>query len=407
MIDKFHTWSVRVVAALALAAIAHQGVAFAQETSANTEPGRLVVPLSGSASVNRNGSLSASPSRVDTGLVDIGGAKSVAITLSHTGAGGPEPVTIGQATMIGQSASEYTSNFGGFRTLSPGESVTVQIEFRPQTPGTKSAALRLDIDGATAPYVVLLDGGARYPLTSTLALGGGTVKFGQVNTDEVATKSFTLKNQGDPQAPAINVSAIVIGGDTPGAFTLDFQPTTLAPGETLTVGGTMGPGIAGTKKAALEVFHDGNNPNVEVVLEGELVEPKAVPVNFSVSTLQANQQINSGTSIQFGPDGKLYVAEKSGLIHVFDVIRKGKNDYSANKIQTVDQITKVPNHDDDGSEADLGNKRLLTGIHVVGSAAQPIIYAASSDPREAPDPPRTTRTARTSASTRTPASCTS
>ena len=386
MIDKFHPRGVRAAAALALAALVQQGVAFAQETPANTEPGRLVVPLSGTATVNRNGNLSAAPARIDTGLVDIGDVRTLSVTLTHSGASGAAPLTIGQATMIGQNASEYASGFDGFRTLSPGESVNVKIDFRPQTPGAKSAGFRLDIDGATAPYVVLLDGSARYPLTSTLAVGGGTVKFGQVNTDETVTRSFTLENQGDPQSPPINVGAIAIDGDTPEAFTLDFQPTTLAPGKTLTVNVTMGPGPAGTKKGELEIFHDGNNPAVNVQLEGELVEPQAVPVNFSKSELQANQEITRGTSIQFGPDGKLYVSEMDGAIHVFAVTRKGKDQYSANKLETINLIKNVANHDDDGSDNPSLGKRLVTGIHVTGSAGNPLIYVASSDPRQAAGP---------------------
>ena len=41
----------------------------------------------------------------------------------------------------------------------------------------------------------------------------------------------------------------------------------------------------------------------------------------------------------------------------------------------------MPNHDDDGTPNPGVGNRQLTGIHVVGTAAAPVIWAASSDPR--------------------------
>jgi hypothetical protein len=122
-----------------------------------------------------------------------------------------------------------------------------------------------------------------------------------------------------------------------------------------------------------------------VDIDGTVVTPQSVPVNFSSSVMAANQDITRGTSLQFGPDNRLYVSEMDGLIRVFNVARAGKNNYTGTLFETIELIKNVPNHNDDGT-TDWSGKRLLTGIHVTGSAAQPIIYAASSDPRQAAGP---------------------
>ena len=93
-----------------------------------------------------------------------------------------------------------------------------------------------------------------------------------------------------------------------------------------------------------------------------------------------NHTVDKGTVLQFGPDDKLYLGEQSGLIHVFDVVRNGKNNYQATKLETITAIKNVPNHFDDGTPNPASAARQMTGFFVTGPAAAPEIYAASSDP---------------------------
>ena len=393
MVDKLRAWCAHAFLASVLVLLAVPGTVLAQSGTAQdgpgTEEGRLIVPLRGTATVQRAGNLTATPTRIDTGLIEIGDVESVSVTLRNDGAAGSAPVSIGEASLIGRDADEYTSDFAGYATLAPGESLEIGLTFAPRLPGVKTAGLRLDVEGTTAPYVVLLDGRSRWPLTSDLALAGEErLAFGQATVGKTVKRTFRLENVGDADAPAIGVSGIELGGDTPDAFDVAFQPATLRPGETLDVAVTMDSALAGTKSSALTIYHDGNNPSVELRLEGEVIEPAAAPVNFTRSNLKiaGGNVIKRGTSLQFGPDGKLYVSEMDGLIHVFAVTRKGKNDYAATLLETIDEILGVPNHDDDGTPNPALGKRLVTGFVVTGSAAQPVIYAVSSDPRQAAGP---------------------
>ncbi|MBW3578433.1 MAG: choice-of-anchor D domain-containing protein [Actinobacteria bacterium] len=87
------------------------------------------------------------------------------------------------------------------------------------------------------------------------------------------------------------------------------------------------------------------------------------------------------TSLQFGPDGRLYVAHFNGTIAAHTVVRNGPNDYAATATETIGLVNDIPNHDDDGTPNTSITKRLITGMLVTGSAANPVIHVASSDPR--------------------------
>jgi hypothetical protein len=57
------------------------------------------------------------------------------------------------------------------------------------------------------------------------------------------------------------------------------------------------------------------------------------------------------TSLQFGPDGRLYVAQRNGAIKVYTIVREGRGRYRVVAQETIDAIRSIANHDDDGSKA--------------------------------------------------------
>lgn len=99
------------------------------------------------------------------------------------------------------------------------------------------------------------------------------------------------------------------------------------------------------------------------------------------------------TAIDFGPDGRVYIGQKNGLIMAVTYVRNGSQDYQATDVEKIFTLkVNTQNHDDDGTpnsgQIDAGNfvvdlaiERQLTGLHVAGTAENPVIYATSSDPR--------------------------
>ena len=102
--------------------------------------------------------------------------------------------------------------------------------------------------------------------------------------------------------------------------------------------------------------------------------------SFGQSNLNFNGNggVNQGTSHMFGPDGRLYVLQLNGTIDVFTIQRNGPDDYVVVASEEILLVKNIPNHNDDGS-SNAGNNREATGITVVGTEGNPIIYATSSD----------------------------
>jgi len=110
--------------------------------------------------------------------------------------------------------------------------------------------------------------------------------------------------------------------------------------------------------------------------------PPALAVSFKKSTLSGTS-LSAPTSLQWGPDGKLYVASQDGSIKAYTVTGTGTGDapYAVSSEETIGLIKEMPNRDDDGSLSPTTKDRLVTGIAVTGTAQTPVIYAVSSDPR--------------------------
>ncbi|GAB5472887.1 MAG: hypothetical protein Mars2KO_09860 [Maribacter sp.] len=106
--------------------------------------------------------------------------------------------------------------------------------------------------------------------------------------------------------------------------------------------------------------------------------------SFNFSGL-VDADVTNPTSLQFGPNGKLYVSQQNGFITEFTVTRDGaapgNGTYTATNAVKINAIKNgVPNHNDDGSISTI-KKRLITGLYVAGTAANPILYVSSSDSR--------------------------
>ncbi|GAB4398930.1 MAG: hypothetical protein OHK0053_18310 [Microscillaceae bacterium] len=111
---------------------------------------------------------------------------------------------------------------------------------------------------------------------------------------------------------------------------------------------------------------------------------KAQTINFSLKSLNFNgfTSIDGGTAVDFGPDGRLYATEVDGDIKIYTIQKNGgTGDYVVTAAETITLVKSIPNHDDDDGGPGGPNNRQVTGIVVVGTAQNPVMYVSSSDKR--------------------------
>ena len=88
------------------------------------------------------------------------------------------------------------------------------------------------------------------------------------------------------------------------------------------------------------------------------------------------------TSLQFGPDGRLYVAQQNGLIKALHGRRDRRRTTTRSpRPRRSPRSSRSPTTTTTARSTRRVNDRLVTGILVAGTAANPVIYVASSDPR--------------------------
>jgi large repetitive protein len=100
-------------------------------------------------------------------------------------------------------------------------------------------------------------------------------------------------------------------------------------------------------------------------------------ISFSASSL-GGTTIDNPTTLQFGPDGRLYVAQQNGVIHAYTISRSSANNYQVVATEVINLIKNMQNYNDDGS-TNSTKERQITGILVTGTAAVPVLYVTSSD----------------------------
>lgn len=91
-------------------------------------------------------------------------------------------------------------------------------------------------------------------------------------------------------------------------------------------------------------------------------------------------KLDSPTRIAAGPGGLLYIAERHGLIHVLEPGHEARP-FQVQPRETITAIQQIPNHNDDGEPNPNIRTRLVTGLIVTGTPADPVLWVASSDPR--------------------------
>ncbi|HEX3599224.1 MAG TPA: hypothetical protein VHU84_03725, partial [Lacipirellulaceae bacterium] len=218
---------------------------------------------------------------------------------------------------------------------------------------------------------------------SALQTSATSLNFGNVTVGQTGTQQLTLTNAGQSGDPNITINPAAASLAPSGSpFTYSFSqqtPIVLAPGQSTIVTVNYTPTTGSTDTATLQIPNSGPNSPLGISLSGTGIT--GTVISFGKSTLNGTTGLSQPTSLQFGPDGRLYVAQQNGLIRAYTIARSGQNTYNVTATENITLVQQIPNHDDNGDLNATITTRLVTGLLVTGTAQNPVLYVSSSDPR--------------------------
>jgi len=146
-------------------------------------------------------------------------------------------------------------------TLSPTQSVTLQVQFDPTTAGTASGQLTINSNSTTGSTAVIALNGTGTAANPQLSISITTLSFGSVTVNTATTQSLTLTSTGTSPV-TVNSAAATGAGFTivGGSF-----PVTLNPTQTLTLQLQFDPATAGALTGQLTITSNSLSGNPTVI----------------------------------------------------------------------------------------------------------------------------------------------
>jgi hypothetical protein len=241
------------------------GVVFAP-TTAGASNGRISITISGSSTsldIALSGTgvtpatLTATPGSLTFTNVQVGQNQTQTETVQNTGGSNG---TISLATVTGAGFS--ISGLSMPVTLTPGQSVTFNVVFAPQSAGSASGNVALINDGSISPLNIALSGTA--VTQGTLTANPASFSFGSVQVGSNQSQTESLRNSG---GESVTISQATASGT---AFSISgiTTPVTLTPGQSTSFTVTFAPQSAGDFTGSVAITSNASNPNLTIPLSG-------------------------------------------------------------------------------------------------------------------------------------------
>lgn len=226
------------------------------------------------------GTLSANPSALGFGGVQVGNTASQYETLTNSGG---SPVTISQANVSGTGFS-----FTGLTlpvTLNPGQSVTFTAAFAPPAAGADSGTLAIISNASNSPLNIALSGTGTSP--GVLTVAPAALNFGSVTVGSSASLPGSLSASGT----AITISS---AGTDNGEFLLSgiALPITLQAGQSAAFTVTFTPSAAGSAASTLTFTSNASNSPTTQTLSGTGQAPVQHSVGLSWNAVSGAASYN-------------------------------------------------------------------------------------------------------------------
>ena len=249
------------------------------------------------------GQLSANPSSIDFGNVQVGSNSGQSVTLTNTGS---SSLTISAASVSGSGFS-----FSGLTlplTLNANQSTSFTAKFAPAAAGAASGSLTITSNGSNPDMTIPLSGTGVTP--GTLSANPASLSFGNVQVGSNSNQQETLTNTG---GSSVTISQANVTG---AAFSISglSLPTTLTSNQSVTFTATFAPTATGSASGTLSIVSNASNSPLNIALSGTgtaagqlAVSPSSwnfgnvavgssSPLNANLNATGASVTVSSGTS---------------------------------------------------------------------------------------------------------------
>ena len=214
------------------------------------------VPLSGNGQTE--GALTANPSSLDFGSVQVGSNQPLSETLANSGGA---TITVTQASVTGTGFS--ISGLSLPLNLAAGQNQSFTVTFAPQSAGSSNGNIALTSSGSNPTVNVPLTGNGLAP--GALTPSPSSLGFGNVQVGKSEPVYETLTNSSGSSSVTISEASITGTGFSMSGLN---PPVVLTPGQHYTFSVTFAPPSAGNDSGSISVTSDGSDPNLTIPLTG-------------------------------------------------------------------------------------------------------------------------------------------
>ena len=187
------------------------------------------------------------PSSLSFGDVNVGASSSKTFSIKNTGTAN----LVVSKIEIGTGSGQYSVSPSSM-TVTPGNSKTVTVTFKPTSAGSKSGAVAITANDIPSTKSVILSGTGVQAGSPVLSLSpSSTLSFGSVNVGSRKDMVVTVKNTGNADLVVYSATLASRVGFLVGSS--EWQNKTLAPGESDTINVGFRPSETGSKSDVLTV----------------------------------------------------------------------------------------------------------------------------------------------------------
>jgi hypothetical protein len=203
-----------------------------------------------------NPQLTASPTTLNFGSVALNTTTTQSLTLTSSGT---SPVTVNSASTTGSSFAMVADSFPA--TLNPGQSLTLQVQFKPTLAGSATGQLTISSNSTSGSTAGVALSGTGTLANAQLSVNPVSLNFGSVALNTATTQSLTLTST-STSSVTVNSASITGSGFTTvgGSF-----PVTLNQGQSLTLQVQFKPTVAGSATGQLTINSNSSSGSTTAV----------------------------------------------------------------------------------------------------------------------------------------------